>query len=222
MVLSVGAKAFFALATFLSAPTALPRVTEPTFSDSLAAAGAAGAGAGWAAGAAGAAAAGVAAAGAVGAGAVAGAAGAVEAAAGAGFCCSSFLPQAVRTSRPATVAVQRADERKESFMSGFRNGLSDSNGRGVRIVPLGRRRVQATQLKARPMKNARMRHSSLARTARIFRHGGGIGAAERIDVEAASARVARIHRQLARRATRLDVHEDPLDALLVEFGMAAE
>ena len=47
-------------------------------------------------------------------------------------------------------------------------------------------------------------------------------AAPGIDVQAAATRVARFHRQRSGRQRAQQVDEDPLDALLVEFGVVAE
>ena len=61
----------------------------------------------------------------------------------------------------------------------------------------------------------------LARAAQVMGPPGTEVGAPRIDVKAAPARIARIHRQLARFALAQDVDEDPLDALFVEIAVLA-
>src|SRR5690606_40300435 len=63
---------------------------------------------------------------------------------------------------------------------------------------------------------------SLAGGARVARQEHARRGAEGVDVEAAAAGVAGVHRQAAGPAALQDVHEDALDALLVEIGVLAE
>src|SRR5450759_5748942 len=64
-------------------------------------------------------------------------------------------------------------------------------------------------------------HGLLARATRVGRCDRRC-AAPRIDVEAAAARVARVHAEARWRAASHHVDEDALDAVLMEFRVLAE